>query len=283
VAQRLTTRVSLAGLAVALLLAGVAGWFGVSASNAKKEGDVQRELAEKQRVVAEQASNEAEHQRKVAEDRARELEYLSKENGLLANLLREEYLREFRGAALDASSERTLSESVATLLGGRSRYEVVSASTGVPWYVIGILHGLEASYNWNVHLHNGDSLQERTVHVPKGRPLNGSPPFSWEESAIDALRLNDFVNWHDWSVGGMIVLFERYNGLGYRKRGLRTPYVWGCTDVYRGGAYVAGGHFDPNARSPQCGAAALLRRLIDMGVVQAIPKAISTQQDSAKE
>ena len=36
--------------------------------------------------------------------------YLSKENGLLANLLREEYLHEFRGAVLDASSEQTLSE-----------------------------------------------------------------------------------------------------------------------------------------------------------------------------
>ena len=86
-----------------------------------------------------------------------------------------------------------------------------------------------------------------------GEPLEGSPPFSWEESAIDALRLNDFVNWHDWSVGGMIVLFERNNGLGYRKRGLRSPYVWGCTNVYRGGAYVADGHFDPNARSHTVG------------------------------
>ena len=37
------------------------------------------------------------------------------------------------------------------------------------------------------HLHNGDPLSGRTTHVPPGRPRPASPPFTWEQSAHDAI------------------------------------------------------------------------------------------------
>ena len=78
-----------------------------------------------------------------------------------------------------------------------SRYFTVSnalatkfpAGTPIPWYVIGFIHKMESDMNFGTHLHNGDPLTARTVHVPTGRPVNGNPPFTWEDSAADALQL----------------------------------------------------------------------------------------------
>ena len=56
---------------------------------------------------------------------------------------------------------------------------------------LGIIHSLEAEFNFNTHLHNGDPLSAQTVHVPRGRPPTGNPPFQWLDSAIDALTMHD--------------------------------------------------------------------------------------------
>ena len=69
-------------------------------------------------------------------------------------------------------------------------YDQVSAATNVKWFIVGLIHNLEASFKMTAHLHNGDPLSARTVQVPSGRPKNGSPPFSWAASAIDALTMH---------------------------------------------------------------------------------------------
>ena len=153
-----------------------------------------------------------------------------------------------------------------------SRYQKVQDSTGVPAFVVGIIHNLEASFNFNAHLHNGDPLTARTVHVPEGRPRSGSPPFEWVESAIDALTMHDLNNWRDWSVPGIAVVLESYNGFGYRRNHpqVKSPYLWSFTTIYSAGKYVGDGEFSPTAVSKQCGGMAALKRMIDTGKV-AIP------------
>jgi len=141
------------------------------------------------------------------------------------------------------------------------QYAETSTATGVPIIFIAITHSLEASSNFNKHLHNGDPLTARTVQVPAGRPKAGNPPFTWTESAIDALELKGYDKVTDWSIPAMLGLFERYNGLGYQKRGVLSPYLWSWSNLYTAGKYVADGHFDPNAVSQQCGAAVLLKLL----------------------
>ena len=82
---------------------------------------------------------------------------------------------------------------------GRARYEAVAAklANGIPWWFIGITHFMEAGHKYpnqfDYHLHCGDPLTARTVHVPKGRPKHdpaagAGKPYTWEESALDALR-----------------------------------------------------------------------------------------------
>ena len=36
----------------------------------------------------------------------------------------------------------------------KSRYQPVADSTKVPWYVIGVIHSMEAGLSFNHHLHN---------------------------------------------------------------------------------------------------------------------------------
>jgi lysozyme family protein len=143
----------------------------------------------------------------------------------------------------------------------RPRYEAVAQATGVPWAVIATIHNLECSGRFDCHLHNGDPLRRRTVNVPAGRPRKGTAPFTWEASAKDALEYDGFTSWSDWSVGGTLYKLEGYNGMGYRKRGTPSPYLWSGTQHYTRGKYVADGRFDPKAVSSQVGAAILLTQL----------------------
>jgi lysozyme family protein len=145
----------------------------------------------------------------------------------------------------------------------RKRYEKVGKAVGVPWYVVGIIHSLEASGNFTRHLHNGDPLRARTVHVPAGRPKTGKPPFTWEQSAIDALRGRGLGAWKDWSVPGTLYQLEAYNGFGYRDHhpNVPSPYLWSFSNHYARGKYVADGRFSASAVSQQVGAALLLKQL----------------------
>jgi lysozyme family protein len=147
------------------------------------------------------------------------------------------------------------------IVANRARYETVSAATGVPWHVVGILHGLESSFNFSRHLHNGDPLTARTIHSPAGRPVSGNPPFTWEQSAIDALQASGLAKETDWSPAHQLYLFERYNGFGYRMRGIASPYLWSCTQLYQSGGFVNERTFDPNLVKDQCGVAAILKTL----------------------
>jgi lysozyme family protein len=146
------------------------------------------------------------------------------------------------------------------VLKGKARYEFISDSFGCPWWFVGIIHVMEGGGDFTKHLHNGDPLTARTVHVPKGRPT-GEPPFSWEVSALDALTFMKFNNVTDWRIQNCLELFEKYNGLGYKKRGVPSPYLWSMTQFYQAGKYVTDGHYDPNYVSKQPGVAAIMKVL----------------------
>jgi lysozyme family protein len=142
----------------------------------------------------------------------------------------------------------------------RPVYEQVGHDIGnIPWAFIGVIHGMECGFNFACHLHNGDPLTARTVCVPANRPAAGSPPFSWRESAVDALTWKGFHKVTDWSVPHMLYLLEKYNGFGYRMRRVATPYLWSFSNLYLKGKYVKDGVFDPEAVSKQCGAAVMLK------------------------
>ena len=142
----------------------------------------------------------------------------------------------------------------------KTKYQAVSAKTGVPWALIAVIHERECSQDWAGSLAQGDPWNRVSVHVPAGR----GPFRSWEEAAIDAL-----VNCapyaarnRDWSIGRMLAKLEQYNGLGYAARGRPSPYIWSGTDRYRSGKYVRDGVYDPNVVDRQPGCAGLLMAMM---------------------
>jgi hypothetical protein len=106
--------------------------------------------------------------------------------------------------------------------------------------------------------------------VPAGRPKKGKPPFSWEESAADALAMRGLGVKTDWSLSGMLYQLEGYNGWGYRLHHphVLTPYLWSFSNHYTSGKYVADGTWSDTAVSKQCGAAVLLRRLAELHQIE---------------
>lgn len=146
----------------------------------------------------------------------------------------------------------------------KPRYEavVLSLANGMPYWFVGIIHFMEGGGKFSTHLHNGDPLTARTKNVPAGRPVKGQPPFSWEESAIDALTYMKYDKVTDWGIQNCLDLFERYNGMGYKKKGLPSPYLWSYTQFYTKGKYVKDGKYDPNAISKQPGVAAIMKELL---------------------
>jgi lysozyme family protein len=141
----------------------------------------------------------------------------------------------------------------------KARYVTVSEKTGVPWFVIAVIHEREASQSWKANLAQGDPWNEVSVHVPKGR----GPVRSWEDAAVDALAncAPYAAKWNDWTAGGALTLLEEYNGLGYAAKRRPSPYVWASTNQYARGKFVADHHYDPNAIDHQLGCAALLNRM----------------------
>lgn len=178
--------------------------------------------------------------------------------------LREEYLRLFETAAVRPDRSDAAQWHLRLLRQARSRYDDVAAKTGIPWFFVGVIHGLEASFNFRGHIHNGDfPLSSRTKKVPQGRPVVWLPPADWVSSAVDAMRLMGFAGQDDWSLARTLYRLEAYNGFGYRGRGVATPYLWSFSGHYERGKFVADGRWSTRAQSQQCGAAIMLRLLVD--------------------
>jgi len=180
-----------------------------------------------------------------------------------------EYTRLFSSCVIRPERLAEVKRVAGRLVAGAAIYKDVSDAIGgaVPWFFIGIVHGLEASFSFTTHLHNGDPLSARTIQEPPGRPATGSSPFTWKESATDAMRLKKFDREQDWSLPRLLNRWEAYNGFGYRKFSINSPYLWSFSDHYTKGKFVRDGVFDPEAVSGQCGAAVVLKHLIDAGVV----------------
>lgn len=162
---------------------------------------------------------------------------------------------------INPSKTDVLDKLIGKIKANQSRYERVMEVLTTPWQVVAAIHYRESTCSFSRHQHNGDPLSNRTTHVPAGRPIQGTPPFTWEESAIDALTMKGLHKITDWSVDNTLALLEKYNGLGYKKKGLPSPYIWSWSDHYRAGKYVADGKFDPKAVDAQCGTAIILFKL----------------------
>ncbi|MEK6726810.1 MAG: hypothetical protein AABY54_09750 [Deltaproteobacteria bacterium] len=183
----------------------------------------------------------------------------------LSQALRDEYENLFNTCVIRHNRAGVVEGIIAKIQANTARYNNAESILGVPWFFTAVIHNMESSLNFTKHLHNGDPLVRRTVQAPAGRPKNGDPPFTWEESASDALSLKGLSSKTDWSLSGTLYQLERYNGFGYRlyHPHVLSPYLWSYSNHYTSGKFVADGIWSDTAVSKQCGAAVLLRRMAE--------------------
>lgn len=180
--------------------------------------------------------------------------------------LKDEYSRLWLEARVSTKFDAATTATATKILASKPRYQAIEVQTGVPWYVVGVIHAMESNCRFSTHLHNGDPLTAKTRRVPKARPLKGKAPFTWEESACDALLMKDLQHITDWSVERVCYELERYNGFGYRKYHpeVLSAYLWSGTQHYARGKYVTDGTWDAAAVSGQTGAVALIKRIDEL-------------------
>ena len=185
----------------------------------------------------------------------------------LTRTLQNEYAELYKTLDINPAQFDAVDLAIDKIIAQQPRYEAVGQLVDAPWYFIAAIHNMESSLNFSRHLHNGDPLSERTRHVPADRPVNGHPPFTWKESAADALELRKIDRVTDWNLERTLYELEGYNGWGYRlfHQHVKSPYVWSFSNQYSRGKYVADGTWSDTAVSRQCGAAVLIKRLEQRG------------------
>lgn len=165
-----------------------------------------------------------------------------------------------------------LDKTIARTMLNERRYRAIEAmrENGVPWFIVAGFHERESTQSFTRHLHEGSPLQYRTRNVPRGRLPNSKPPYTFEQSAEDALYILKDLHKTDWQIlSEALQRIESYNGLGYQRhhRDVSSPYLWSGTSHYNRGKYVADGRFSKTAIDKQVGVAALLIRLNQRGII----------------
>jgi len=181
------------------------------------------------------------------------------------SVIADEYLAMFEAAQSDPAKAQVVDNMRRRLVLHRAEYESIGRALSIPWHFVGLIHAMESNFNFAGHLHNGDSLAHRTIREPKRLPKQPDPPYAWSTSAIDALKHHNLQLVENWSLSRQLYELERFNGFGYRFRGMATPYLWSFSDRYVTGKFVGDGVFDRDAVSEQVGAAVILRALIEAG------------------
>lgn len=190
--------------------------------------------------------------------------------------IKDEYRKMFAACKPDPKHRGELQAWAAKLSSptSRKRYAELEAATKVPWHVIAVIHYRECSANFMAHLHNGDPLGAKTVHVPKQRPASWNPPpdpwnplAAWQLSGVDALSYDGLAGQTDWSIERALFRLEAYNGWGTRNHGVIPNYLWNFSQYPVRGGYDSDGHWKSTYVSSQCGAAVLLRLFADQGLV----------------
>ncbi len=183
--------------------------------------------------------------------------------------LRDEYLRLFDTCTISPKALPAVTKTAEAIASQCDRYARIGEPLGLPWCAVGLLHYRECNLSFEKHLHNGDPLSARTVHVPAGRPVTGQPPFGFDESAKDALVQNGAAAWKDWTLPGLLYRLEAFNGFGYRLSHpqVLSPYLWGQSSHYTQGGYPRDGEWSDTYVNKQLGSAVILRRLSELGHV----------------
>ena len=174
----------------------------------------------------------------------------AKESGQIKNTKPDDEMYKYMKDLLDnvikisEDFDKEINEFKEAYIKNKSTYEDLAEKTGVPPELIAIIHYREGTTDYlngtfNVYLHNGETLGSPTVNYPPGKLF-----YNFESAAKDALKgQQDTINKYNLTadskdIAAMLCFAETYNGLGYYKKGLVSPYIFSGTNNYEKGKYV---------------------------------------------
>lgn len=178
--------------------------------------------------------------------------------------LHDEYAQSWADVQINKKDMARVTAAAKLVLAGKAQYIAAGAARGVPWWVVGVWHWRESTCDFKGVLHNGEEIigtGRKTKLVPAGRgPFN-----SWPEAADDALLIKGLNPGSPvWTAAMFQFQSERFNGMGYRMRGLPSAYLYAGTNLYRGGKFVEDGVFDRSVWDKQLGVVAIVKRLMEL-------------------
>ncbi len=187
-------------------------------------------------------------------------------SGLAHSQIPVDQVARWEAANLRPQDSIRLDKAVALYQRLKPRYEAIQAMrpNGVPAPILFCLHYRESDNDFTCHFHEGSPLAHRTRDEPKGRLIHPDPPYTWQQSAEDAYYVCerpplDKINWSN--LQAALDKMESFNGYGYRRHGIDSPYLWSGTNLYSRGKFPSDGRFDPLAVDRQLGCVAILKRM----------------------
>lgn len=174
-----------------------------------------------------------------------------------------------------------LDASVEKIARNKARYVDVERMTGVPRAIVAVIHSKEASLAFDRNLLNGEPYNKITQLHPAGK----GPWPTWEAAAAEGVNelvaRNLIRDVSRPTVAQVACLLELYNGAGYQKKKLHTPYLWSGTNHYQKGKFRERRLFfffgpytsvyDKNLVSDQLGAMPIYMQLISNGFAEDDP------------
>lgn len=177
-------------------------------------------------------------------------------------VLKPEYSQLLSVMSVRPDRKEHLDQTVIQIMSGRSRFEMVTAVTGVPVAFIGPSFYREAGLDFKLNPAQGWPLTSRSKITPRNGPFR-----DWTSAGIAAYRLNglDRVGAGNWTWELICFYAELFNGMGYRDfHHMHSPYLWGGSNIQMIGKYTSDGDFDPNHWDEQLGVIPLARRIIEI-------------------
>lgn len=138
---------------------------------------------------------------------------------------------------IDPARRPAIEKIARRIVSGRAQYDVISRASHVPWFVVGIIHALDGELRWNAEWEATAAANRFKARLPRSR-------------------------WN--SIEDIASALEEWDGLGYRQRGVHSPYLWGWTTAHIAGRIVGDGVFLPGAEAEAPGAMAVLRAMVEI-------------------
>ena len=172
----------------------------------------------------------------------------------------EQYEQLFRDCQIvEAGKQQEVDQAIAAMQAAQARYAALADRAGAPWYLVAVVHQREGSGNFSQSVRDGHRL-------PAG--------LSWEDDALAVMQAQ-CGGWHNWSLPGLLYRLEAYNGFGYRRYQVNSPYLWSFATCYTKGKFGADGRFDPDQVDKQPGTAVILHRMVAQGLITIPGAAVS--------